>query len=124
MHGDFGVSYTYGVPVRELIADRLAVVEGGRVVSEGAAVDLLTRPRTPFLARLCGTNLIAGTAVADGGLEIAPGVVLRGVADEEPLNAGDVMDILNEASVRWAEDRVPFWSFLLLPAVQLETMED
>lgn len=81
------------------IADRLAVVEGGRVECEGAAIDLLTRPRTPFLARLCGTNLVPGVALADGGLEIAPGVVLRGVPDEEPLVPGraGLASILPEA---------------------------
>ncbi len=70
------------------IADRLVVVDGGRVVEDGPAIDLLTRPRTPFLAQLCGTNLVPGVALDDTSLEVAPGVVLRGVPDDEPLVPG------------------------------------
>lgn len=54
-------------------------------------------------------------------------LVLEHVEDlreADPDGFAIALDILNEASVRWAEDRVPFWSFLLLPAAQLETMED
>ena len=33
-----------------------------------------------------------------------------------------VLDVLNEAGERWAEDRIPFWAFLPLSARELETM--
>jgi len=40
-------------------------------------------------------------------------------------NAFDVLlDILNEAAARWAQDRVPFWAFILLGAHELEQVED
>ncbi|WP_306366181.1 ABC transporter ATP-binding protein [Nocardiopsis sp. CC223A] len=55
-----------------VLADRIAVVEGGRVVQEGAPAEVARRPRTPYVARLVGLNLFRGradgTAVAlDGG---------------------------------------------------------
>lgn len=71
------------------IADRLAVLTAGKVVESGPVAELLTRPASPFLARLGGTNLIAGAAVGTDLLEVSPGVVLRGLADpEQPLAVG------------------------------------
>jgi len=39
------------------LADRIAVIEGGRVVQNGTREDLLARPQTPFVAELVGLNL-------------------------------------------------------------------
>lgn len=47
-----------------LLADRIVIVEAGRVTQEGTPLDLTSRPRTPYVAALVGTNLIEG--VADG----------------------------------------------------------
>lgn len=44
-----------------LLADRVVVLERGRVVDEGASNDVLGRPRSAFAARLAGLNLIRGT---------------------------------------------------------------
>jgi molybdate transport system ATP-binding protein len=65
------------------IADRVAVVEDGRVSAVGPAADLLARPASTFLARLGGTNLLTGTVAEPGALVLAPGVVLRGLADHD-----------------------------------------
>ena len=71
------------------LADRVAVVDGGRVAEAGATAELLARPTSAFLARLGGTNLLTGTVVA-AGLELAPGVVLRGLADpDQPPHDGE-----------------------------------
>jgi molybdate transport system ATP-binding protein len=45
-----------------VLADRLAVVEAGRIVQEGAPGDVARRPRTDYIARLVGLNLLRGTA--------------------------------------------------------------
>jgi molybdate transport system ATP-binding protein len=65
------------------LADRVVVVDGGRVVETGVTADLLARPTSAFLARLGGTNLFTGTAIDTGSLEIASGVVLRGLPDHD-----------------------------------------
>ncbi len=55
------------------MADRIAVLQHGRVEQVDAPVDLYERPRTIFVARFIGsTNVFAGTA-ADGALEV-PGL--------------------------------------------------
>lgn len=48
------------------LADRLVALEAGRVVASGDVADLLGRPRTAFLARLSGVNLLQGSADGDG----------------------------------------------------------
>ncbi|MEU7982457.1 ABC transporter ATP-binding protein [Micromonospora sp. NPDC049081] len=44
------------------LADRLVIVEDGRVVQEGDAATVTTRPRTDYVARLVGLNLHRGRA--------------------------------------------------------------
>jgi molybdate transport system ATP-binding protein len=56
-----------------VLADRLVIVENGRVVQEGRPTDIARRPRTEYVAQLVGLNLYRGTAsgttvqLADGG---------------------------------------------------------
>ncbi|MFF7143118.1 ABC transporter ATP-binding protein [Streptomyces nodosus] len=45
-----------------VLADRLVVVEHGRVVQEGTPSDVARRPRTDYIARLVGLNLYRGVA--------------------------------------------------------------
>jgi molybdate transport system ATP-binding protein len=71
------------------VADRVAVLERGRIVEEGPTTDLLTRPTVGFLARLTGTNLLAGEGREGGVLEVGPGLTLHGQSDPgQPLVPG------------------------------------
>ncbi|HEX2772298.1 MAG TPA: ABC transporter ATP-binding protein [Micromonosporaceae bacterium] len=45
-----------------VLADRLVIVEDGRVVQEGDAVTVTAQPRTEYVARLVGLNLYRGHA--------------------------------------------------------------
>ncbi|MFC8863545.1 ABC transporter ATP-binding protein [[Kitasatospora] papulosa] len=45
-----------------VLADRLVVVEDGRIVQEGAPSDVARRPRTDYIAQLVGLNLYRGEA--------------------------------------------------------------
>ncbi|MDH6133458.1 molybdate transport system ATP-binding protein [Kitasatospora sp. MAA4] len=47
-----------------VLADRLVVIEEGRVVQAGTPAEIARRPRTDYIARLVGLNLYQG--VADG----------------------------------------------------------
>ncbi|SDQ42925.1 ABC transporter ATP-binding protein [Quadrisphaera sp. DSM 44207] len=49
-----------------VLADRVVVLEGGRVVQDDAPAVLARRPATPYVARLVGLNLLAGRAAPDG----------------------------------------------------------
>ncbi|MCX4989629.1 MULTISPECIES: ABC transporter ATP-binding protein [unclassified Streptomyces] len=45
-----------------VLADRLVVVEHGRIVQEGSPSDIARRPRTDYIAQLVGLNLYRGEA--------------------------------------------------------------
>ena len=45
-----------------ILADRLVILETGRVVQEGDAATITARPRTDYVARLVGLNLYRGQA--------------------------------------------------------------
>ena len=49
-----------------LLADRVAVLQGGRVVEQGPAREVLTHPRHPFTAELTGLSLLTGERTATG----------------------------------------------------------
>ena len=49
-----------------MLADRVVVLDAGRVVEQGQTRDVLTRPRSAFAARLAGLNLVTGTSTASG----------------------------------------------------------
>jgi molybdate transport system ATP-binding protein len=46
------------------LADRLAVLEAGRIVQVGTPAEITRRPRSPWVAALVGLNLYRGEAVA------------------------------------------------------------
>jgi len=58
------------------LADRLVVLEDGRIVQEGPPAAIARRPATPYAARLVGLNLLRGTATA-GVLHLDEGGQLK-----------------------------------------------
>ncbi|HKR50647.1 MAG TPA: ATP-binding cassette domain-containing protein [Pseudonocardiaceae bacterium] len=72
-----------------VLADRVVVLEGGRVVEQGPTREVLTRPRSAFAARLAGLNLVSGTATANG-LRAEDGFELTGVTDSTVLGTAAV----------------------------------
>jgi molybdate transport system ATP-binding protein len=61
-----------------VLADRLIVLEGGRIVQEGTPAHIARRPATDYVAKLVGLNLYAGradgsqVALAGGGAFVIP----------------------------------------------------
>lgn len=62
-----------------LLADRVLVLEDGRITQEGPTAELARRPATDYVATLMGVNLLAGTA-REGVIELDLGGILH-VAD-------------------------------------------
>lgn len=62
------------------LADRLLVLEAGRVVQDGVPREVARHPRTPYVARLVGLNLLAGTA-AGRRVRLASGAELSVVTE-------------------------------------------
>ena len=86
--GRTAVVVTHHVLDALLLADRVVVLEGGRVVEQGRARDVLSRPRSSFAARFAGLNLVAGTATPDG-VRRPDGSVLHGTPGDPAPAAGD-----------------------------------
>jgi molybdate transport system ATP-binding protein len=66
LDGQTAVITTHDVLDALLLADRVAVVDGGRVVEQGPTAQVLARPRSAFAASLAGLNLLAGVWTGDG----------------------------------------------------------
>ncbi|MCB0933916.1 MAG: ATP-binding cassette domain-containing protein [Mycobacterium sp.] len=70
------------------LADRVLVIEGGRVAEAGTARAVLAAPRSRFAARFAGVNLISGILVGDGTLHSAGGQIWHGLHVDETFSAG------------------------------------
>jgi molybdate transport system ATP-binding protein len=62
------------------LADRLVVMESGRLVQEGAIAEVTARPRSAWVAAMVGLNLFRGL-VADGAMTLPDGRALAVVTD-------------------------------------------
>ncbi|HTZ44283.1 MAG TPA: ABC transporter ATP-binding protein [Jatrophihabitans sp.] len=76
-----------------VLADRLLVIEGGRVVQDGTPAEVARRPATQYVARLVGLNLYPGRVRAAAGptttVELAGGGELVALAADRHHAAGD-----------------------------------
>ena len=61
------------------LADRVLVLEAGKVVESGRVADVLAAPRSDFGARIAGVNLVRGRMVGPGTLCDAAGMNWHGV---------------------------------------------
>lgn len=78
-----------------LLADRLVVIERGRLVQRGDPVEVARRPRTRYVARLVGLNLLHGRAEA-GQVRLGGG---QTVAVTDSTVSGDVLVAFRPAAV-------------------------
>ncbi|MEP6559876.1 MAG: ATP-binding cassette domain-containing protein [Nakamurella sp.] len=62
------------------LADRVIVLDAGRIVEDGPARTILSQPRSAFAARISGIDLVAGIADAHG-LTTADGTRIQGIVD-------------------------------------------
>jgi molybdate transport system ATP-binding protein len=76
------------------LADRLVVIERGRVVQSGSPAEIAERPRSPYVADLVGVNLLRGHA-EHGAVRTAGGQVVA-VAGAE---SGEVFAVIHPRAV-------------------------
>lgn len=63
------------------VADRVIVVENGRVAESGSVREVMAAPRSDFAARIAGINLVFGVAAGPGVLNTSWGTDVSGVGD-------------------------------------------
>jgi molybdate transport system ATP-binding protein len=66
------------------LADRVLVMDAGRVVESGETARVLTAPRSSFAARISGVNLVNGTVGPEGTLQAADGTLWHATGDKAP----------------------------------------
>ena len=82
-----------------LLADRVVVLEDGRVVEQGPAGVVLSRPRSAFAARFAGLNLVSGVATRDG-VRRPDGSVLHGTpTDPAPADGSEAVAVFRPSAV-------------------------
>ncbi|UKA62921.1 sulfate/molybdate ABC transporter ATP-binding protein [Arthrobacter sp. FW306-04-A] len=74
-----------------ILADRVIVMEKGRIVEEGATREVFRRPRSQFAAGLAGVNLLAGTVTEDG-LRTSAATGGASLADSASLHVAGHLD--------------------------------
>jgi molybdate transport system ATP-binding protein len=76
------------------LADRLVVLEDGRIVQSGAPAEVTARPRSRFVADLAGVNLLKGQGRGDH-IELSGGALLAAPEAGE----GDVFAVIHPRAV-------------------------
>ncbi|HWJ09103.1 MAG TPA: ATP-binding cassette domain-containing protein [Nocardioides sp.] len=93
------VVVTHHVLNAVLLADRVVVLDQGRVVEDGPAGVVLSRPRSAFAARFAGLNLVGGVATPEG-VRRPDGSVLHGTAaDPAPADGSDAVAVFRPSAV-------------------------
>jgi molybdate transport system ATP-binding protein len=64
------------------MADRIVVVEAGRVVQTGTPEDIRRHPQSPYVAALLGVNLLAGRLAGGGRMVLDAGGELHVTGDD------------------------------------------
>ena len=81
------------------LADRVLVLEAGKVAECGSVADVLAAPRSAFGARIAGVNLVRGVLIAPGALRSAPDVVWHGIPAEDLALGRNVVAVFAPAGV-------------------------
>jgi molybdate transport system ATP-binding protein len=96
--GRSAVIVTHDVLDALLLADRVLVMEGGRIVEDGPTREVLERPRSTFGAGIAGLNLMRGRST--GGVVRTPaGSTVAGLSDAPLADGSDAVAVFNPSAV-------------------------
>jgi molybdate transport system ATP-binding protein len=80
------------------LADRVIVIEDGRIVEDGPTRTVLSQPRSAFAARIAGVDLIAGIADRDG-LLTPDGLRIHGILDPDSTAGHGAVAVFSPSAV-------------------------
>jgi molybdate transport system ATP-binding protein len=87
------------------LADRVLVLEAGRIAELGSTATVLATPRSRFGARFAGVNLVGGTADADGVLTTQWGTTWHGSPGPDMVAGETAVALFNPAAVAVYRDK-------------------
>nr|WP_308206418.1 TOBE domain-containing protein [Mycolicibacterium novocastrense] len=103
--GRSAVMVTHDVLDVVTLADRVLVLESGRIAEIGSAATVLAAPRSDFGARLAGVNLVRGTADGHGVLTTRWGAAWHASPAPDTATAGPAVALFHPAAVAVYRDR-------------------
>lgn len=104
LQGRSAVIVTHDILDALLLADRVVIIDGGRIVEDGPTRLVLEQPRSSFAAGLAGVNLITGKTVPDG-LRTPEGLHLSALADQDLPDGEEAAAIFSPRAVAVHRDR-------------------
>jgi len=94
-----------------VMADRIAILDAGRIAQVGSPEEVYNRPNSPFVASFMGAGNVLSLEAkpANGGMEIQPGAHNDGVLVPGPALAGPVVAHFRSEAARLgpAQERAP-----------------
>jgi molybdate transport system ATP-binding protein len=102
--GRSAVLITHDLADALTLADRVLVLESGRIAELGATAAVLTAPRSRFGARIAGVNLVSGTASGGGVLATAWGSTWHGNIEEGVAVGGPAVAVFSPGAVAVYQD--------------------
>jgi molybdate transport system ATP-binding protein len=103
--GRSAVMITHDVLDVLTLADRVLILESGRIVETGSATSVLAAPRSRFGARFAGVNLVSGIAGQDGTLRTEWGTAWHGVPADDVVVGQPAVGVFTPAAVAVYRDK-------------------
>lgn len=88
-----------------MLADRVLVLESGKIAEIGPVAEVLAAPRSRFGARIAGVNLISGTIGPEYSLHTGSGHHWYGTLAKELTQGQDAVALFTPAAVAIYQDR-------------------
>jgi molybdate transport system ATP-binding protein len=96
--GRSAVLVTHDVLDPLLLADRVVVLEDGRVAEQGPTTEVLARPRSHFAARIAGLNMVRGR-LHGTAVSAVDGVLVEGRVEAPETGEGDAVAVFSPSAV-------------------------
>ncbi len=87
------------------LADRVLILESGKIVETGSAASVLAAPRSRFGARFAGVNLVSGTAGPNGALNTEWGAAWHGSPAPDVVVGQAAVAVFTPAAVAVYRDK-------------------
>jgi molybdate transport system ATP-binding protein len=87
------------------LADRVLVLEAGRIAESGSTATILATPRSRFGARFAGVNLVGGSTDAEGVLTTQWGTTWHGTPGPELVATESAVALFSPAAVAVYRDK-------------------
>jgi molybdate transport system ATP-binding protein len=87
------------------LADRVLIIESGKIAEIGSVANVLATPRSHFGARIAGVNLVNGTIEADGILRTGSGARWHGTPAEKLTTGQSAIAVFRPAAVAVFHDQ-------------------